>query len=129
MQTARTSRFEIVEWTTTGRLVTFQLAPGEFVEVNATGIGIGASKNAEDWQDARVGSWVEAKEGDDVTLATAPVPLDDWNENPPSGGEPRLVARFHRCATRAAICRCPPSPPNARACSTAPRLKFSAPVD
>ena len=80
---------ESTSWTTIGRLVTFQLAPGEFVEVNATGIGIGASKNAEDWQDAPVGSWVEAKEGDDVTVTTEPVPLSDWNEKPQLDGEPR----------------------------------------
>jgi beta-lactamase regulating signal transducer with metallopeptidase domain len=73
---------------TTGRLVPFQLAPGEFVEVNAAGIGIGANKNAEDWKNARVASWVAAKEGDDVTMTTAEVPLCDRNEDLQPGGEP-----------------------------------------
>jgi beta-lactamase regulating signal transducer with metallopeptidase domain len=83
-----------VPWTTTGRLVPFQLAPGEFVEVSGTGIAIGANKNAEDWQNTRVGSWVEAKEGDEVTVTTAPVPLCDWNENPQPGGESRWWLDF-----------------------------------
>jgi len=35
-----------------------------------------------------VGSWIEAKAGDDVTVATGPVPLNDWNEAPANNGEP-----------------------------------------
>ena len=73
-------------WTTIGRLVPFRLAPGEFVEVIAAGIGVGANKDSEDWQGTRVGSWVEAKAGDDVTLTTKPVPASDWNEAPPLEG-------------------------------------------
>jgi beta-lactamase regulating signal transducer with metallopeptidase domain len=82
-------KVEYVPATITGRLVPLQLAPGEFVELNATGIGVGANKNADDWQDTGVGSWVEAKAGDRVTVITAPVPLYDSNENPQTGGESR----------------------------------------
>jgi len=83
-----------VSWTTIGQLVPFRLAPGEFVEVNATGIGVGANRNSEDWQNTRVGSWVEAQEGDEVTVTTKPVPLCDWKENPPADGEPRWWLDF-----------------------------------
>jgi beta-lactamase regulating signal transducer with metallopeptidase domain len=75
-------------WTTLPRLLPYRLAPGEYVELNAPGIGVGADTNIEDWQNVRVGSWVEAKVGDEVTVAGAPVPLCDWNEEPPAAGEP-----------------------------------------
>ncbi len=81
-------KVEAVSGMTTGRLVTFQLAPGEFVELNAAGIGIGAMKIVEGGQNARVGSWILAKAGDDVTVTTAPVPLYDGNENKQPDGEP-----------------------------------------
>ncbi len=68
------------DWTTRGRLVPFRLAPGEFVEVVGAGIGVGPMGNSEDWQNTRVGSWMEAKAGDEVTFTPAAVPLNDWNE-------------------------------------------------
>jgi hypothetical protein len=58
----------------------FRLAPGEFVELYATGIGVGPMNNSEDWQNIQVGSWIEAKAGDVVTVTTRPVPLNDGNE-------------------------------------------------
>ena len=73
---------------TTGRLVPFRLQPGEFVEVTGAGIGVGAKGNDDDWQDTLVGSWIEAKEGDEVTFAPDSVPLRDGNELPPPDGEP-----------------------------------------
>ncbi len=76
------------QWTTTGRLVPFRLQPGEFVEVTGAGIGLGANRNDDDWQETRVGSWIEAKEGDDVTFAPDSVSLSDGNEPPPRDGEP-----------------------------------------
>jgi BlaR1 peptidase M56/Protein of unknown function (DUF1549)/WD40-like Beta Propeller Repeat len=87
------------EWETLGRLVPFRLAPGEFIEVNTAGIGVGANKDAEDWQNTRVGSWIEATAGDGVTVTTEPVPLNDWNEKPE--GEPHwwldhITARLSR---------------------------------
>jgi hypothetical protein len=89
------------EWTTLPRLVAFRLAPAEFVELNAPGIGVGANKDAEDWQNTRVGSWVEAQAGDDVTLLAGAVQLSDGNEKPPVDGVPRwwldlITARLSR---------------------------------
>jgi beta-lactamase regulating signal transducer with metallopeptidase domain len=75
-------------WTTIGRLMSYRLQPGEFIELTGAGIGVGANKNDEDWQNTRVGSWVSAKAGDDVTLTSAPVSLHDLNELPPKNGEP-----------------------------------------
>ncbi|MEX2286164.1 MAG: M56 family metallopeptidase [Planctomycetaceae bacterium] len=63
-------------WTTLPRVVAFRLAPGEYTEVAAASIGVGANKNNEDWQGTRVGSWIEAKEGDDVTFTPAPVSVN-----------------------------------------------------
>ncbi|MEX0641105.1 MAG: hypothetical protein WD468_00310 [Pirellulales bacterium] len=84
-------------------LVPFRHAPGEFVEVNATSIGVGPMNNSEDWQHTRVGSWVEAKAGDDVTVTTGPVPLGDWNEEPPLDGEPRWWLDFITARLRHAL--------------------------
>jgi beta-lactamase regulating signal transducer with metallopeptidase domain len=94
-------KVESTEWLTRGLLVPFRLAPGEFVELSATGIGVGANQNEEDWQNTRVGSWIEANAGDDVTITTNPVPLCDGNENPALNGEPRwwldhITARLSR---------------------------------
>jgi beta-lactamase regulating signal transducer with metallopeptidase domain len=85
---------ESVHWTTIGRLVLFRLGPGEFVEVNAAGVGVGVSKDDDDWANARVGSWVDAKEEDDVTVTPAAVPLRDRNENPQPGVEPHWWLDF-----------------------------------
>jgi hypothetical protein len=80
---------ETTDWTTIGRLTTFRLAPGEFVDLNAAGIGVGKNKNDEDWQNTRVGSWLDVKAGDDVTFTPDAVPLSDWNEDQSALGEPR----------------------------------------
>ncbi len=87
-------KVESTYWTTIGRLVPFRLAPGEFIEVNAAGIGVGAMHDSEDWQNTRVGSWVEAKEGDEVIFTAGPVPLNDWTEKPPREGAPRWWLDF-----------------------------------
>jgi hypothetical protein len=73
-----------VEWTTLGWLMAYRLWPGEYVELVGAGIGVGKNLNSEDWQHTRVGSWIEAKAGDDVTFTPDEVPLYDWNENPPA---------------------------------------------
>jgi beta-lactamase regulating signal transducer with metallopeptidase domain len=75
-------------WTTIGRLMAFRLNPGEFIEINGPGIGVGKLGDPEDWQQTRVGTWVHAQAGDEVTLTTDPVPMSDWNEKPPAAGEP-----------------------------------------
>jgi beta-lactamase regulating signal transducer with metallopeptidase domain len=88
-------KIDSTEWTTRGTLTTFRLAPGEFIEVAAAGIGVGTRKNDDkDWQAARVGSWIDAKAGDDVTFTPDAVRLGDWNEELQPGGEPRWWLDF-----------------------------------
>ncbi len=77
-------------WTTIPRTVACRLAPGEFLEVTAAGIGIGANKDDEDWRGTRVGSWIEAKEGDEVTFNPAPVIVNGQDNDQP---EPDLALR------------------------------------
>ena len=60
-------------WTTIPQVVACRLAPGEFTEVTGAGIGVGANRDDEDWRGTRVGAWIEAKEGDEVTFTPAPV--------------------------------------------------------
>ena len=79
---------ESADWTTIAPLMPFRLAPGEMIEVCAAGIGVGANKDDEDWQENRVGAWIEAREEDDVTFLPDSVPLSDWSEAPPRDGEP-----------------------------------------
>jgi hypothetical protein len=79
---------EATTWLTRPPLVPFRLWPGEFVELRGTGIGVGTMKEVADSRTG-VGSWVEAKTGDEVTITTAPVPLSDWNEAPDHGAPPR----------------------------------------
>ena len=55
-------------WTTIPTVFACRLAPGEFIEVIGAGIGVGANKDQEDWRETRVGSWIEAKAGDEVTF-------------------------------------------------------------
>src|SRR5204862_3729385 len=88
-------RIDSTEWTTLSRLLTYRLAPGQFVELNAAaGIGVGKNKNDEDWQNLRVGARIDAKAGDDVTFTPDAVPLGDGNEKPALDGEPRWWLDF-----------------------------------
>jgi hypothetical protein len=87
-------KVESTNWLTRAPLVPFRLAPNEFVELTATGIGIGPHDNNENWQNTRIGSWIEAKEGDEITVSTLPVPLSDWDEEIPLQGEPRWWLEF-----------------------------------
>jgi hypothetical protein len=58
--------------------------------LTAAGIGVGKkNKNDEDGQNTRVGSWIDAKAGDDVTFTPDAVPLNDGNEDLALDGEPR----------------------------------------
>jgi hypothetical protein len=77
-----------VDWTTIPRIVACRLAPGEFMEVIGAGIGVGARGDAEDWQNTRVGSWVEAMDGDEVTFAPAPVSVTGNFTDDRAKGEP-----------------------------------------
>ena len=82
-----------VEWTTIPRVIACRLAPGESIEMTAPGIGVGArNKDDEDWRGIRVGSWIDAKVGDEVTFTPSPVsasgqeqdePLDEAQLNKP----------------------------------------------
>ena len=81
-------KIESTEWLTLGRLQPYRLAPGEYVELSAPGVGVGANKNDDDWRNSRVGTWVDAKAGDEVTITTDPIPLGDSNEATPPAGEP-----------------------------------------
>jgi hypothetical protein len=77
-----------ISWTTIPRIVACRLAPGEFLEVTAAGIGVGADKDDEDWIGIRVGSWIEAKPGDEVTFTPAPVSLTGNFTDERAKGEP-----------------------------------------
>ena len=68
-------------------LVVYRLVPGGFFELASPGIGIG-KRGFHDFKNADVASWINAKEGDEVTLTPGPVPLADWNEAPVLNGQP-----------------------------------------
>lgn len=55
-------------WTTIGQVKAVRLAPGEFTEVIGAGIGVGANMDGEVWRNTRVGTWIHAKAGDEVTF-------------------------------------------------------------
>ena len=81
-------------WTTIPRIIACRLAPGEFREVTAAGIGVGANKNDEDWRGTRVGAWIEAKAGDDVTFTPAPVSVNGRRDEVRTDGEPGWWLEF-----------------------------------
>jgi hypothetical protein len=67
---------ESTRWTTRGQAVPFRLMPGEFCEVWVPGIGVGKPNDEiEDWANVRVGSWVLAKDGDEVILQPGEIRL------------------------------------------------------
>ncbi len=65
-----------LEWTTLAESVPVRLTPGEFIEINTPGVGLGPRAGMEPWAGPRVGSNVLAKPGDELTLTHSPVPLD-----------------------------------------------------
>jgi len=69
-------RIVSTSWTTIPQVIPCRLAPGEYTEVIGAGIGVGANVDHEDWRGTRVGAWIEAKEGDEVTFTPAPVSAD-----------------------------------------------------
>lgn len=61
------------EWTTIARMAIYRLAPGGYCETVTPGIGIGPRSAEEDWANVRPGSWILAKEGDEVRFSPAAV--------------------------------------------------------
>lgn len=76
------------EWTTIPRIVACRLAADEFLEVTAAGIGVGTHKDVENRREIRVGAWVEAKVGDEVTFTPAPVSATGNFTDERAKGEP-----------------------------------------
>ena len=60
-------------WTTMARKLTYRLAPGEYCETPAPGIGVGAKTEDEDWANVRVGAWIDAKQADEVRFSPGAV--------------------------------------------------------
>jgi beta-lactamase regulating signal transducer with metallopeptidase domain len=65
-----------ITWTTLRRSIPVRLGPGDYVEINTPGVGLGQAAGREPWAGPRVGFQVLAKAGDELTLAHSPVPLD-----------------------------------------------------
>ncbi len=65
-----------LEWTTIALLHSVLLGPGEYIEINTPGVGLGPSAGMGPWAGPRVGSNVLAKPGDELTFTYSPVPLD-----------------------------------------------------
>lgn len=62
-------------WLTLASSVPVRLGPGEYIEINTPGVGLGPRAGMEPWAGPRVGWNVLAKPGDDITLTHSPVPL------------------------------------------------------
>lgn len=69
-------------WTTIGQFSPYRLAPGEYVELYATGIGVGQRENVDDWRNSQVGVWIDLRAGEKVTIGTAPILLYNRSEPP-----------------------------------------------
>ena len=69
-------RVSAIHWTTRAMLVPVRLMPGEVIEINAPGVGLGEDAGSGPWAGPRVGFKVLAKPGDEITLTHSPIPLD-----------------------------------------------------
>lgn len=89
-------KVDSIFWTTLSRVLPYRLAPGEYIEVIAAGIGVGKNTNEEDWQNTRVGSWIDAKAGDEVTFTPGAEDLSesDMFEAPPLKSGPDWWPHF-----------------------------------
>ncbi len=65
-----------IEWTTMALPVPVRLASGEFIEINAPGVGLGPRAGMGPWAGPRVGSNVLAKPGEELTLTHGSLELD-----------------------------------------------------
>ena len=66
---------ESTYWTTMGQISACRLKPGEYIEVFGAGIGVGKNTDREIWRNTRVGAWIDAKAGDEITFRPAPMTL------------------------------------------------------
>ncbi len=89
-----TIRIFATEWLTRPLVVACRLAPGEFTEVTGAGIGVGANKDHEDWRGTRVGAWIEAQQGDEVTFTPAPLSVSGRDNDVRLRGESRWWLEF-----------------------------------
>lgn len=64
------------EWTTIPRLIPVRLAPGEFIEIDTPGVGLGKDAGRGRWAGPRVGSNVLAQDDTELTLTHGPLALD-----------------------------------------------------
>ena len=81
-------------WTTIGQLTVFRLAPGQYCELTAPGIGIGATnKDDEDWSDVRIGAWIETPPGNEVTFTSSPVSVNGTRDGG-TDGPPEMWLNF-----------------------------------
>jgi len=87
-------RISSTSWTTIPQVVVCRLASDEFTEVVGAGIGVGANNDQEDWRGTRVGSWILAKAGDDVTFTPALVTVTGNFTNERAPGDPGWWLEF-----------------------------------
>lgn len=67
---------ESTHWLTLGRPEPYRLHPGEYCQVYAPGIGIGARNNIiDDWSNIHAGSWILATKGDSLIFQPGPILL------------------------------------------------------
>ncbi len=70
----------------------FRLAPGEYCEVHAPGVGIGSpNQGDEEWATVGVGAWIEAKAGDDVRFSPDAVQTTKFEPGPVAGDAKEAV--------------------------------------
>lgn len=69
------------------QVVPFRLNPGDYLELPAAAIGVGPRGDGDAWKGTRVGSWIEAKIGDDVTFQPASIGLLDDRPRSKSAGK------------------------------------------
>ena len=65
-----------VAFLTLAESVPVRLGPGEYIEINTPGVGIGERAGREPWAGPRVATNVLVKPGDNITLTHSLVPLD-----------------------------------------------------
>lgn len=67
-------------------LVPFRLQSGEFIEVEASNIGVGPNDRPKHWQSHNVSLWLQAKDGDEVTFIPQNVLAHSMSDSLFNGG-------------------------------------------